>query len=64
MARNLADERGADEPVLRARRQEHRVDVGLEVGVGVGDLQLVLEVRRGAQAAHDDARLLAACRTR
>ena len=38
--------------------------LGLEVGVGVGDLELVLEVGRGAQAAHDDARAASACRSR
>ncbi len=33
--------------------------LGPEVGVGVGDLQLVLEVRRRPQPADDDPRLLA-----
>ena len=58
VAGDLADEGGADEAVLGAGGQEDRVDVGLQVGVRVGDLQLVLEVRGGAQPAHDDACLL------
>src|ERR1019366_3784311 len=58
VARDLAHERRADEPVHRAGRQEHGVDLGPEVGVGVRDLQFILEVGRGPQPAHDDARLL------
>ncbi len=56
VAGNLSDEGRRDESVLRARRQEDRVDLRAEVGVGVGDLELVLEIGRSAQPSHDDAR--------
>lgn len=59
MAGNLPDEGGRDEAVLRARREKDRVDLRAEVGVGVGNLELVLEVGRSAQAAHDDPRAFA-----
>src|SRR5579863_3246667 len=59
VARDFAYQRRADEAVLRASRQEHGVHRRLEIGVGVGDLELVLEVRRRAKAAHDDASALA-----
>src|SRR5690349_3673881 len=53
--RDLADERRADEAVVRARREEDGVDLRREVGVRVGDLELVLEVGGDTQATDDDA---------
>ena len=43
-----------DELVLVARRQEHGLDVGHQLAVHAGHLELVLEVAHRAQAAHDD----------
>src|SRR5512134_2404473 len=57
---DLAHDRAGDELVLLRRRHEHRFDVGQQVTVHAGHLELVLEVADGAQAAHDHARTLLA----
>ena len=56
--RDLAHDRRRDEHVLLARRQEQRFDLGIEVAVHSGHLELVLEVGHRAQAAQDHPRAL------
>ena len=51
---NLAHEGAGDELELVARRQEHGLDVGHQLSVHAGHLELVLEVADGAQTAHHD----------
>ena len=53
-AGNLAHEGAADELVLVRRRHEHGLDIGHQVPVHSGHLELVLEVAHRAQPAHDD----------
>jgi hypothetical protein len=53
-AGNLAHEGAADELVLVRRRHEHRLDLGHQLAVHAGHLELVLEVADRAQAAHHD----------
>jgi hypothetical protein len=50
--RDLAHEGAADELVLVAGGQEHRLDVRHQAAVHAGQLELVVEVGHGAQAAH------------
>src|SRR5687768_3298199 len=54
-ARDLAHERRRNEAVLLGRRQEQRLRLRDEVAVHAGELELVFEVRHGAQAAQDHA---------
>src|SRR5258708_1575599 len=58
VARDLAHQRRADKAVLLSRRQEDGINIRLEIGVCVGDLQLVFEVGRSAQPSDDNPRTL------
>ena len=55
---DLAHERTRDMPHVRARRQEHRLDVGSHAAVHARHLHLIVEVGAIAQAPHDDRRFL------
>ena len=54
-AGDLLDERRADVVVALVGHEEHGVDAGREPAVHVRELELVLEVGEGAQAADDHA---------
>ena len=58
--RDLAHQCRRDEGELLQRRHEHVVDVAREVAAHVGELELELEVRHRAQAAHHDTAALLA----
>src|SRR3990172_10845557 len=52
--RNFAHQGRRNEQELLGRRKENRFDLGIQVAVHAGELELVLEVRHYAQAAHHD----------
>ena len=51
---DLADQRRGDERELLLRREEHGLEVPRQVARHVGQLELELEIRHRAQAAHHD----------
>ncbi|KAG0933165.1 hypothetical protein G6F31_016380 [Rhizopus arrhizus] len=57
-ARDLADQRGRNEAVLLGRGQEQGLDLGDQMAVHAGHLELVLEVGHRAQAAQQARTLL------
>src|SRR5690348_8311453 len=59
-ARALLDQRARHVVVALVGHEEHGVDAGREPAVHVRELELVLEVGEGAQAAHDHRRAAAA----
>jgi formamidopyrimidine-DNA glycosylase len=58
---DFAHQRRRDEGELLLRGHEHVVHVPRQVAAHVGELELELEVRNRAQAAHHDAAALLAC---
>src|SRR5690606_24145110 len=57
---DLAHDGARDELVLVRGGEKQGLDVGQQIAVHAGHLELVFEVRYGAQTTHDDARVLRA----